>query len=190
MIKALGLIGLAMTVACCTSGSPEATMAPVGALASPAAEISSELSTYLRAPSIPFETVSRDSSLFAIAEPTGKLDHQVIRSEGELDAFLERRGMAEPAARLRGIDYSRSNGVIIVLENQPVIATQVDIVAVEERPDEFVVYPVKWKPRPESTVEPMMGVPHHFIQTKPLDKPVVFKPVVTGFLDQRPTRIK
>jgi hypothetical protein len=52
--------------------------------------------------------------------------------------------------------------------------------------DAYVVYAITWQPNPESTVQPMVGHPYHYVKTSKLAKPVRFAPLMKAYVSDRP----
>lgn len=132
-------------------------------------------------PSIPFKSLVRtgSGSLTDLGFTT------VLRSQADLDALLASHRQTVMAAYLLEpnlpLDFAREQGVFLLDRPFSNGGGSIEIVAIEEKADRFVVRSIRWLPAPGQRVATIVQQPVHYVSMARSEKPVEFAEPVEAY---------
>jgi hypothetical protein len=133
------------------------------------------------APSIPFKSLVRTGSGGIKSEAFT----MVLRSQADLEALLSsHRETIMTAYQLEPnlpLDFTREQGVFLLDRPYPNGGGSIEIVAIEEKADRFVVHSIRWLAPPGQNVSQMVQHPLHYVSMARSDKPVEFATPVMAY---------
>lgn len=150
--------------------------------------VNAEVAAYLATSSVPFSTVARGQGQ-ALGEPDlGGLYLGVngyFQTPEDRAAFIQEKRVLN-SDMLPPVDFASETAIVVTAGDQGDYNHETDVVAVHDAGDAYVVYAIVWQPNPESTVQPMIGHPYHYVKTSKLTKPVRFAPLMKAYFSDRP----
>lgn len=133
------------------------------------------------APSIPFKSLVRSGS--------GSIKDEgfttVLRSQADLEALqTSHRETILTAYQLEPnlpLDFTREQGVFLLDDPYPDGGGSIEIVAIEELTDRFLVRSIRWVAPPGQSVSLMVQQPLHYVSMARSEKPVEFATPVKAY---------
>lgn len=164
---------------------------PASPAPSPSARpVNAEVAAYYAKASMPFSTVARGQGRF-VGQPDTfgqhPAAHGLFQTPEERAAFIREKQVSNPDITLPPVDFASETAIVVTAGDQPDYNHETDVVAVHDAGDAYVVYAIVWQPNPQSTVQPMVGHPYHYVKTSKLTKPVRFAPLMKAYFSDRPS---
>lgn len=143
--------------------------------------VTEEARQALGATSTPFKSLVRTGS----GQTRREGFTTVLRSQADLEALLASHretimGAYELEASLP-LDFTREQGVLLLDEPYPDLGASIEIVAIEEKADRFVVHSIRWLSPPGQANGQMVQQPLHYVSMARSDKPVEFAAPVKAY---------
>ncbi|MFN3430115.1 MAG: hypothetical protein ACK46X_09185 [Candidatus Sericytochromatia bacterium] len=151
--------------------------------------VNAEVAAYLATTSVPFSTVARGLGQFSSHPDLGGRQPSVnglFQTPEDRATFIQEKQVSNPDITLPSVDFASETAIVVTAGDQGDYNHAMDVVAVHDDSDAYVVYAIVWQPNPEATIQPMVGHPYHYIKTGKLGKPVRFAPLLKAYFSDRP----
>lgn len=132
-------------------------------------------------PSVPFKSLVRTWS----GQPTSEGFAAILRTQADLEALLASLGetimRADELEAKLPLDFTREQGVFLLDELYSDSGPSIEIVAIEEKADRFVVHSIRWLSPPGQVSATVIQQPLHYVSMARSDKPVEFATPVKAY---------